>query len=464
MSKFDFSYLFNEVNCIKSTTIFFLPEHEIDPNMIVIEGKTKIVYMEGSMSRQEVVNRGNYGEVIMRSKDQITAGDGARKNTLEGKGRLSNITNCAIFELLNKSGMKTHFVEKRSETECCVKECYMIPIEFVARRLITGSYLRRNPGVQEGFRFDTPLVEYFFKDDANHDPQWSREQILEAKFTYDDELIDKTGLNQMTDMTRACFEILEKAWASRNCVLVDMKVEFGLTKSTKEIVLADVIDNDSWRLWPAGDKRLMRDKQVYRNLKEVTDEAMVEIKKNYTWVAEEAQKLIVKPSARVVILMGSPSDKEHCQNIKKTLERLGVPADLRITSAHKGTEETIRILRYYESHGLPLVFIAVAGRSNGLGPVLSGNTSYPVINCPPVKEGWGPHDVWSSMRLPSGLGCTTIISTEGAALAAAQILGMGNHMIWCKIRGFQLNNALNLMHADRKLNFENVPEAEKDKS
>ena len=130
-------------------TIFFLSEHKIDPSMIVIEGKTKIVYMEGSISRQEVVNRGNYGEVIMRSKDQITAGDGAKKNTMEGKGRLSNITNCAIFELLSKSGMKTHFVKKRSETECCVKECYMIPIEFVARRLITGSYLRRNPGVQE---------------------------------------------------------------------------------------------------------------------------------------------------------------------------------------------------------------------------------------------------------------------------------------------------------------------------
>lgn len=426
-------------------------EQPINPNDIIIEGKTKIVYSEGITNKREVV---------MRSKDQITCGDGARKNVIEGKGRLSNMTNAAIFELLNKAGFKTHFVERRSATECIVKECDMIPLEFVTRRLITGSYLKRNPGVQEGFRFDTPLVEYFYKDDANHDPQWSREQILEAKLTYDMVVIGKTELNKMTEMTRACFEMLEKAWASRNCVLVDMKIEFGITKAGREIVLADVIDNDSWRLWPAGDKRLMRDKQVYRNLKEVTHEAMVEIKKNYTWVAEEAKKLIVKPSSRVVILMGSPSDKEHCEKIKKNLEKFGVSADLRITSAHKGTEETLRILRYYESHGVPLVFIAVAGRSNGLGPVLSGNTAFPVINCPPIKEGWGPHDIWSSMRLPSGLGCTTVISPEGAALAAAQILGMTNHMIWCALRGFQLSNAIKLMDEDQKLNYQNLAEVE----
>jgi len=99
-----------------------------------------------------------------------------------------------------------------------------------------------------------------------------------------------------------------------------------------------VIDNDSWRLWPAGDKRLMRDKQVYRNLREVTAEAMTEIKKNYVWVAEEAKKFIVKPAGRAVILMGSASDMDHGDKIRKKLISFGVPSDIRITSAHKGTE------------------------------------------------------------------------------------------------------------------------------
>ena len=94
-------------------------------------------------------------------------------------------------------------------------------------------------------------------------------------------LIDSSVLDEITEVSIACFEILEKAWSSRNCALVDMKMEFGISLKTKKVLLADVIDNDSWRVWPSGDKRLMKDKQVYRNLTEVTDEAIVEIKKNY---------------------------------------------------------------------------------------------------------------------------------------------------------------------------------------
>ena len=410
---------------------------------VVIEGKTKIVYELPEYERKSCV--------LLQSKDKISCGDGARMDVLEGKAALSNSTTCAIFEYLNSVGIKTHLVKRNTDTSFISKHCEMIPLEVVTRRIATGSFLKRNPGVKEGFRFSPPLLETFFKDDANHDPQWSREQCLEAGLSFGGVTIGRHELDHMGESAMAIFEVLEKAWGSRNCALVDMKIEFGVDVETKEIVVADVIDNDSWRLWQAGDKRLMRDKQVYRNLKEVTSEAMEEIKKNYKWVSEQANVLLVKPSARAVIMMGSASDMDHGQKIQKHLESFGVPADIRVSSAHKGTEETMRILRWYESHNIPTVFIAIAGRSNGLGPVLSGNTAYPVINCPPIKGDWGAQDIWSSLRLPSGLGCTTIIDTEGAAIAAAQILGMHDHVIWCQMRAKRLNNALKLMEADKKL-------------
>ena len=148
--------------------------------------------------------------------------------------------------------------------------------------------------------------------------------------------------------------------------------------------------------------------------------------------------------------MGSPTDEDHCKKIVKTCRDLGVPCQMRVTSAHKGTEETMAILAEYEGSGVPTVFIAVAGRSNGLGPVLSGNTAWPVINCPPVKADTVTRDIWSSLDVPSGLGCTTVMYPESAGLAAAQILGLTDHVIWSRLRARALNTYLSLKAADKK--------------
>jgi len=261
--------------------------------------------------------------------------------------------------------------------------------------------------------------------------------------------IGKDEVDFMNRTTVTVFEILEKAWASIDCALIDMKIEFGVSEG--ELMVSDVIDSDSWRLWPSGDKRLMKDKQVYRNLEVVTPEALEIVKSNFKWIAERLDLLMPAPKALVVVLMGSPSDEEHCKKIVKTCRDLGVPAQMRVTSAHKGTEETMRILAQYEGSGVPTIFIAVAGRSNGLGPVLAGNTAFPVINCPPVKTDNVARDIWSSMDVPSGLGCTTVMYPETAALAAASMLALTDHVIWSRLRARALNNYLNLKVGDKKL-------------
>lgn len=255
----------------------------------------------------------------------------------------------------------------------------------------------------------------------------------------------------MRQTTILVFEILEKAWNTRNCALIDMKIEFGLDSTTGEILVADVIDSDSWRLWPSGDKRLMVDKQVYRNLATVTESDLDVVKRNFTWIGEQLEGIIPKNDHLVVILMGSSSDQEHCKKIGKYCNDLGLNYELRVSSAHKGTKETLQIMSEYEGVINNLVFIAVAGRSNGLGPVLSGNTTFPVINCPPVKPENVNLDIWSSLNLPSGLGCATVMYPEAAALNAAQILGLSNYIIWSKLRVRQLNNFVTLKKGDKIL-------------
>uniref|UniRef100_UPI00358F1B83 bifunctional phosphoribosylaminoimidazole carboxylase/phosphoribosylaminoimidazole succinocarboxamide synthetase n=1 Tax=Myxine glutinosa TaxID=7769 RepID=UPI00358F1B83 len=404
------------------------------------EGKTKVV--------MEIAD--DPTRVLIRSKDQITAFNMVRCDQLEGKASLSTKTTSCVFKLLQEAGIKTAFEHRHNDVAFMAKRCTMVPIEWVCRRVATGSFLKRNPGVVEGYRFSPPKLETFLKDDANNDPQWSTEQIIAKGLSLAGRTIGRAEVDLMLETTAAIFDILEKMWTTQDCCLVDMKVEYGVCKSSKEILLADVIDNDSWRLWPAGDRTQQKDKQVYRDLKEVTPESLKVVKKNFEWVAERVELLLQPTGAkgRVVVIMGSASDEHLGRRLHKAIGAYGVPCHLRVSSAHKGPDQTLSMKNQYESDGVPTVFVAIAGRSNGLGPVLSGNTAYPVINCPPLSPEWGAQDVWSSLRMPTGIGCTTVLSPEAAALAAAQILALNEPLIWSRLRAQRLNTWAALQVAD----------------
>lgn len=233
------------------------------------EGKTKIVYAHPT----------DPALCYLFHKDGISAGDGARRNVIVGKGALAGRTTANVFRLLARAGIPTHFVDAPAPDVMLVRRCRMIPLEVVMRRIATGSYLKRHPEVAEGTRFDPLLVEFFLKDDARHDPQVTAEEIAR------DGIASAGEVEAMMDMGRRVFLILERAWADLGVQLVDLKIEFG-RDAQGALLVADVIDNDSWRLWPGGDKSRMLDKQIYRNMKEVTAEGLEELKAKYAQVAE----------------------------------------------------------------------------------------------------------------------------------------------------------------------------------
>ncbi len=128
----------------------------------------------------------------------------------------------------------------------------------------------------------------------------------------------------------------------------------------------------------------------------------------------------------VPIIMGSASDTAHAQAIATALGQLGVASQLRVASAHKTARYLLELLAVYEADPQPKVYITVAGRSNALSGMVDANVSWPVIACPPYSERFGGADLFSSLRMPSGVAPAVVLEPAGAALLAAKILAVGD--------------------------------------
>lgn len=125
----------------------------------------------------------------------------------------------------------------------------------------------------------------------------------------------------------------------------------------------------------------------------------------------------------VVIFLGSKSDMEVGNEIIKNLKNFGLAYKMHVSSAHKTPQHLLGLIKEYEAAGSPLVYICVAGRSNALGGFVDAQVVHPVINCPPPSDKYAGVDIFSSLRMPSGVACMTVLEPEQAALAAAKILG-----------------------------------------
>jgi len=144
--------------------------------------------------------------------------------------------------------------------------------------------------------------------------------------------------------------------------------------------------------------------------------------------------------------MGSERDLEFCREIAKYLKLLGVEYEFRVASAHKTPEQAIAVLKEFEKE--KVVYITVAGRSNALSAFVDANTAKPVIACPPYSEKYGGADIYSSLRVPSGIGSTVTIEPEGAAIATAKILALEDKSLEKRVKDHQSAKKKELAKAD----------------
>ena len=197
------------------------------------EGKTKVIY----------ANPDGPKTVFMRFKDDITAGDGAKHDIIEGKAFVDWQTNKDIFEYLNRCGIRTHYISSPEIKVCLVKKLdRKINLEVVSRRVATGSILKWGHA-KEGTRYNPPITQFHYKDDPLHDP------LLDE--SYIDFIVKTKGgseYDKMREINVKVFLALEKAFAQFKIQLVDMKLEYGIIDG--DVYLIDEITGGSFRLWP----------------------------------------------------------------------------------------------------------------------------------------------------------------------------------------------------------------------
>ena len=208
--------------------------------------------------------------VIVDYKDDATAFNGLKKGSIAGKGVINNVMSNHMFQLLEKQGVPTHFVEQLSERETLVKKVSIVPLEVIIRNISAGSFAKRF-GVEEGIVFDEPTIEFSYKNDELGDPLMNAYHAVALKAATREEI------ETIKSMAFKVNEVMKQYFDSLNVILVDFKLEFGKTADGK-IVLADEISPDTCRLWDKTTKEKL-DKDRFRRDMGGVEEAYQEIMK-----------------------------------------------------------------------------------------------------------------------------------------------------------------------------------------
>jgi phosphoribosylaminoimidazole-succinocarboxamide synthase len=220
------------------------------------EGKAKIVYETNQP-----------GRIIQYFKDDATAFNALKKGTIIGKGVINNRMSATLFQVLERAGVPTHYIETLSDREMLCRRLDIIKIETIVRNVVAGSLAKRT-GLEEGTAIKQPIVELYYKSDPLGDPMLNDDHVRMMRLATPAELawMKKTALRVNT--------VLRPHLSKRGILLVDFKLEFG--RQGKKLYLGDEISPDTCRLWDSSSKERL-DKDRFRRDMGGVEEAYAEV-------------------------------------------------------------------------------------------------------------------------------------------------------------------------------------------
>lgn len=405
------------------------------------------------------------GRRLLAVTDRLSAFDRVLATPIVDKGRVLNRIAEYWFEK-TRDIVENHFRERIGEHLSLVEECVPLKVEVIVRGAVAGSLWRAYQsgrrelsgvalpeGLSENALLTAPIVTPTTKEDSDR-------EITAAEIVAQG-LVAADVWEQVHRVALALFERGRSVLAEKGLILADTKYEFGLLDG--RLMLIDEIHTpDSSRFWDQAryredpvrveplDKELVRKHLLAEKARlghypsELSPAVALETAARYREIHERVVGAplppmldgeeetyaalvaagMIKPGF-VAIVMGSPGDHEHCQNLAKLVRARGIFAEMRVASAHKNGEVLPELIANYDPAVEPGAIIAVAGLSNGLGGALAANTSLPVINCPPFQDRTDVStNVGSSLWMPSNVPAATVLRPDNAVQAALRALNV----------------------------------------
>ena len=220
-------------------------------SVLLYEGKAKKMF-----------STDNKDEVRVYFKDDATAGNGAKKGQIEKKGILNNSITTMLYELLEKKGIKTHFIKKINDREQLCKKVEIVPLEVIIRNVAAGSMAKRY-GIVEGSKLKIPVIELSYKNDDLGDPLINDYHAVAMELTTFEEL------GEIYTMAFKINDILRELFLKKGINLIDFKLEFG--RFNDEVILADEISPDTCRFWDVKTGEKLDKDRFRRDLGNVTE-------------------------------------------------------------------------------------------------------------------------------------------------------------------------------------------------